>query len=128
MTMGTLINLGKNMSVGMKVALVPFLATVCLVGVALTGLLANNHLGNSLQRLGDERVPQIVNIGDLAQNLLSIQVDVNQSLAWEGAGYKAEVIEKLDKATLGKMKAFDARLGEMGASASGDPETRKVVE
>jgi methyl-accepting chemotaxis protein len=126
--MGTLINLGKNMSVGMKVALVPFLATVCLVGVALTGLLANNHLGNSLQRLGDERVPQIVNIGDLAQNLLSIQVDVNQSLAWEGAGYKAEVIEKLDKATLAKMKAFDVRLGEMGASASGDPETRKVVE
>jgi len=126
--MDFLFNWGNKMSVGMKVALVPVLAMLCLIGVALTGLFANNHLGGSLQKLGQERVPQIVNIGDLSQNLLSIQIDVNQSLAWEGAGYKAELIEKLDKSTLAKMKAFDARLADMVGQATTDAETRKAIE
>ncbi len=87
----------KNTSVGFKVALAPGVGVVCLVLVGLLGLYANQQLSKSLSVLGEERMPSMSQVNQLGQRLGALNTAVNQSLAWEGAGFKAERIATLDK-------------------------------
>lgn len=102
----------RNMSVAAKVALAPFFAIVFLVMVGALGLVANQRLGASLSALGETRVPLIVSDSSLSEQVTAIHATVNQSLAWEGAGYKAEKIEALDKAILNKLQAYQQKLAQ----------------
>jgi two-component system chemotaxis sensor kinase CheA len=61
------------------------------------GFLANERLSSSVITLGEDVVPSIVQDGVLSEQVTAIHALVNQSLAWEGAGYKAAKIEALDK-------------------------------
>ncbi|MCR5881731.1 diguanylate cyclase [Rhizobacter sp. J219] len=86
----------KGASFKLKVALAPLCAIACLVAVGFIGYAANNSLSSSLVGLGEVRVPRIIRAAELDQQLRSIHILVNQSLAWEGAGFKAVNIEELD--------------------------------
>ena len=60
--------------------------------------------------LGEERVPRIVSAASMSEQLASIHATVNQSLAWEGAGYKEARIEELDKRIQAALKAYGVQL------------------
>ena len=45
--------------------------------------------------LGQQRVPSIASVGELDRDLRTVNTQVTQSMAWEGAGYKAEKIAAL---------------------------------
>jgi methyl-accepting chemotaxis protein len=96
----------RNASVTVKVALAPGFAVVCLAMVGAIGFIANERLSGSLITLGEERVPRIVSAAAMSEQLASIHATVNQSLAWEGAGYKEAKIEELDKKILARLKAY----------------------
>jgi methyl-accepting chemotaxis protein len=100
----------RDVSIGLKVALAPLFAVVCLAGVGLAGLYANASLGTALDILGEERIPRIVKATELNQQLRGIHIMVNQSLAWEGAGFKAEKITELDKKIAGVLADYDKSL------------------
>lgn len=87
----------KNTSVGFKVAFAPALGVVFLMVVGAIGLYANHNLGRSLTVLSEERIPSMARVNSLGQRLSALNTAVNQSLAWEGAGFKAERIAELDK-------------------------------
>ena len=104
----------RNASVTVKVAMAPGLAIVCLAMVGLMGFLANERLSSSLISLGEERVPRIVAAAALSEELASIHASVNQSLAWEGAGYKEAKIEALDKKIIARLKAYGDKVKLLG--------------
>lgn len=100
----------RNTTVAMKMALAPAFAILCLVMVGLIGFIANERLSGSLINLGEQRVPRIVSNSELSEQITSIHALVNQSLAWEGAGYKADKIEALDKRIIGELAKYKASL------------------
>jgi methyl-accepting chemotaxis protein len=114
----------RNASVGVKVALAPLLAIVCLAGVGALGYVANDRLSTSLIELGEKRVPSIVQAAALDQQLRSIHILVNQSLAWEGAGFKAEKITELDK-KIGSLLADYAKALKSAAEQPGIGDAEK---
>lgn len=100
----------RNASFKQKVILAPLCAVVCMVAVSLIGYTANNSLSGSLLELGEVRVPKIIRAAELDQKLRSIHILVNQSLAWEGAGFKATKIQELDRSIAEQMAAYDGLL------------------
>jgi methyl-accepting chemotaxis protein len=110
----------SNAPVGVKVALAPALAIVCMLLVGGLGLFANQRLAHSLATLGETNVPQIATAGQLAQQIAAINGSVNQSLAWEGVGIKEDKIKALDQEILKRLDAYSKALGEaVAASAEG---------
>lgn len=92
--------------VGVKVSLAPIFTLCCLALVAALGYLANNRLGGSLITVGEQQVPRIIEASELSMKLVAIHGQVNQSLAWEGAGMKAELIAALDERISKSLKAY----------------------
>ena len=55
-------------------------------------------------------MPQIIQSEALAQRLTGIHAAVNQSLAWEGAGFKASKVEALDRQILASLDDYSLAL------------------
>lgn len=100
----------KNLSIAVKVSIAPTVAILGLLVVGAAGYLANNSLSESLREVGLTRVPQIIQSEALAQRLAGINAAVNQSLAWEGAGFKASKVEALDRQILASLDDYSLAL------------------
>lgn len=104
----------KDASISVKVALAPLCVTICLAIVGYVGWAANARLGSALTSLGETRVKNILAVNELDQRLQAIYAMVNQSVAWEGAGFKPEPIAELDKSIVTALAAYHKTL--VGAS------------
>jgi methyl-accepting chemotaxis protein len=100
----------RNVPVGIKVALAPAIAILCLAIVGAIGYGANKSLSGSIVDLGEARFPRVVSNLQLSERITGIHALVNQSLAWEGAGYKSAKIEKLDKQILSLLEQYKVDL------------------
>lgn len=105
-----MINRIRNASFKLKLVLAPLCAILCLVAVSLLGFVANSSLSGSLLGLGEVRIPEIILVAELDQELRSIHIMVNQSLAWEGAGFKAAKIAELDHGIAVRMAQYEQSL------------------
>ena len=109
-------------AVALKVALAPTIAILCMALVGGIGFVANERLSSSVITLGKDVVPSIVQDGVLSEQITAIHAMVNQSLAWEGAGYKAVKIEALDKRIVAQLvqykSAVEKRLAVAGLTES----------
>jgi methyl-accepting chemotaxis protein len=108
----------QNAQVSVKVAFAPTFAIFCLMVVGGIALMANDRLAHSLSLLGEDKVPRIAAAGQLTQEMAGLSASVNQSLAWEGAGFKAEKIEALDKAILARLGQYSKALEQAEADPS----------
>ena len=106
----------RNAQVSTKVALAPMLAVFCLLTVGAIALFANDRLAHSLLVLGQTQVPRIAAAGHLTQQMAGLNAIVNQSLAWEGAGFKADKIEALDRAILVRLTQYAQALEEAASA------------
>ena len=118
----------RNASIGVKIALAPTFTMLCLLAVGAIGWLANDRLSGSLIEIGQSRVPHIATAGTLAQKLSAIHALVNQSLAWEGAGFKADKIAALDKRVLEEVKQYAALLKTAADDATLAAESRRLLD
>jgi len=107
-----------DISVAVKVGLAPAFAVLCLVLLGAVALVSNARLTESLTEVGDVRVPRIAATGALSTELVGIHAGVNQSLAWEGAGFKADKIEAYDKLLTDRMAAYAKALEVAAADPS----------
>lgn len=117
----------RKASFRLKVVLAPLCAIACLICVSFIGYTANNSLSGSLIELGETRVPKIVRAAELDQQLRTIHILVNQSLAWEGAGFKAAHIEELDRNIVRQMVAYETLLGRALADLTLDAVEQKQL-
>ena len=99
-----------NAPLGIKVAFAPCFAVLCLFAVGLMGWMANAKMTSALTSVGQDRLPTVIKAAQLDAQLHKIQIQVNQSLAWEGAGYKTEKIAELDKKIVQHLDAYAQQL------------------
>jgi diguanylate cyclase (GGDEF)-like protein len=118
----------EGASFRLKVILAPLCAIACMVAVSFIGYAANNSLSGSLVGLGEVRVPRIIRAAELDQQLRSIHILVNQSLAWEGAGFKATHIDELDARIAGLMRDYQRALDETLVDSTLDEVERAQLE
>ena len=115
----------KNASIGLKVALAPAVGVLCLALVGAVGWYVSGKLGTTLSTLVEERLPRVIRINALEKEVNRLNALVNQSLAWEGAGFKADKIEALDKQIGVELKRVEGLLAALGTDASLDDVERE---
>jgi methyl-accepting chemotaxis protein len=118
----------KNLSVGAKVSFAPALGVACLALMGAIGWYANAQLRGALQSLTEDRMPRIAKIEALEQRLGELNASVNQSLAWEGAGFKAERIEALDKKIGADLTAYANDLNTLAGLPELDTKEKALVK
>jgi methyl-accepting chemotaxis protein len=87
----------RHASIRTKVALAPAFAILCLVIVAGMALWTNTRAVRTLGQIKNERMTALALAALLERKIAQVNASVNQSLVWEGAGVKAEIIAALDK-------------------------------
>jgi methyl-accepting chemotaxis protein len=112
----------SNASLGAKVTVAPIVAILCLMVAGGIGFFANDRLSKALSGLAEVSVPRVAQAGQLALRMSMINAAVNQSLAWEGAGFKSARIEALDKRIRGDLAGYAEALkaGVIDPEASED--------
>ena len=123
-----IVSLLRDRSIVFKVALAPTLAILCLAAVGAIGLFANSRLTASLTHVGEITVPSIVKVESLAASLIGIHAQVNQSLAWEGAGFKEDKIKKLDGEINAKLRDIATALDNVAADKSLSDDDRAMLD
>jgi methyl-accepting chemotaxis protein len=117
----------RDVPVNVKVAFAPVLGVLCLVLVGLIGGVANSKLNGSLTELTQTRMPQLAQVEGLGQRLAELNSAVNQSLAWEGAGFKAAKITALDQRIQKELARYDADLQAGQATQGLTPEQTELL-
>lgn len=105
----------KNASIGLKVSLAPVIGLLCLAFMGAVGWYANVSLGNTLSVLAEDRLPRVIRFNHLHIHLVGLNTLLSRSLAWEGAGYKADKIAALDKKVAGELDRVGRLLDELVA-------------
>jgi methyl-accepting chemotaxis protein len=106
----------KNASIGIKVALAPAFAIVCLLLVSVVGWTSSRSLTAELHSVGGDSLERVVNAQAYATQLTQLHQKVYQSLTWEAIGQRAERIKELDDKLLKDLVNF----GQSLQSASQD--------
>jgi len=86
----------KNLSIGFKVALAPSIAIACLCALSAVAWLANAELSRAINVVTQEILPHQNKLAELKLKAMALSSLINQSLAWEGAGFKEAQIKTLD--------------------------------
>lgn len=85
-----------DMPVGFKVALAPILVVICLVVASASAFLTNARTDNAVELIASEGLPNVVEVSQFSESTTKAWGLVMQSLAYEGAGFGAQAIEKVD--------------------------------
>jgi methyl-accepting chemotaxis protein len=118
----------RNAPIGAKVALAPALGVVCLAFIGALGMMANSALGGALADLSQQRLPHVMQVGVLEQKLANLNALANQSMAWEGAGFKADKIAELDKRIGVELADYAKQLGDFAAAPQLDTTEREHLK
>ncbi len=120
-------SLFNNLSVGIKVALAPVVAIACLLVLSTVAWLANDELSQSVNTLTHETIVQQEKVAQVKLSIVTLSRLVNQSLAWEGAGYKAEQIAQLDADILQRAKLLAADITALRSAPYLDEQDKKSM-
>ena len=122
-----MLNLIKKLPVGAKVGLAPVLCTVCLVAVGGLGLYASQKAVGAVTHVIENELPRLESVQEAERGLIQVNGLLNQSLAWEGAGYKEDVIAALDQKIVALLKQQGAALDAVAQSPALDAPAREIV-
>jgi methyl-accepting chemotaxis protein len=112
-----------KLPVSVKIALAPLLVMLCLLAVALQSYIGNSQTSTALEEISQTGLPRIAAAGNLKERAVQLNGMVMQSLAYEGAGLKADVIKALDTRIGEEFKALAATLQEQKKALGGkEPE------
>ncbi len=117
----------KSLSVGTKVALAPTVGVACLIVIGGLGLFANQQIAGSLTQLTGSDLPRLTRLQAAELGLANVNALLNQSLAWEGAGYKEDRIATLDKQVAAEIAKYGKTLAELAAAPDVDEPTRALL-
>jgi methyl-accepting chemotaxis protein len=89
-----------NLSLRLKLLLVPAFCLLCLTGTAALGLWGLSRHGQALTLVSEQRLPSYAFTAKLASDLRDLNGLVNQSLVFEALGYEATLIQAIDQRTV----------------------------
>ena len=117
----------KKMPVGAKVGLAPMLCTVFLLAVGGLGLYASQKAVSAVTQVIENELPRLESVQAAERGLIQVNSMLNQSLAWEGAEYKEDVIAALDSKILALLKQQGDALDAVAQSPALDEPAREIL-
>ena len=111
-------NMLGNAPIGVKVALAPTFAILCLVIVALVSWTGMRSLSKDLREVGAVGIERVVSAQVLATKLTALHQKMYQTLTWEAIGIRPENIKELDANIVKELDAFDKEIKTAAASPS----------
>jgi methyl-accepting chemotaxis protein len=100
----------RDLPVGIKVAVAPAIAVMSLLVLGTVAWLANSELNQTIKDITEKTLVRQEKTLSLKNDAIELSALINKSLAWEGAGYKAEQIQKLDTEITKKTNALSESL------------------
>ena len=98
--------------VSVKISLAPVLVMIFLLAVAVQSYIGNRQTSAAIEEISQVSLPKIAAAGSLKERVVQLNGMVMQSLAYEGAGLKPDVIVALDKSIVEEFKALNTMLQE----------------
>lgn len=117
----------ERLPIGGKVAVAPIFCGACLVVVGGLGLYANRQIASTLTSLTQSDLPRLDRLRDSELGLSKVNALLNQSLAWEGAGIRAEKIAQLDALVLEHLGKYGDTLASLSSDPALDAESRELL-
>jgi methyl-accepting chemotaxis protein len=111
-----------DLSITVKVAAAPVVVAICLLVAAGAAYLVNVRTGRAVELVANEGLPHVIQTTTLSERSTRAFALVMQSLAYEGAGMKAELIATIDKQIPEEFKAMHAEVQQMKARSAGEPD------
>ncbi|RTL41996.1 MAG: HAMP domain-containing protein [Burkholderiales bacterium] len=108
----------KNASIGIKVAMAPAIAILCLMLVTGIGWFSARSLTTDLREVAGAGVERVVSAQAFATQLTQLHQKLYQSMTWEAIGQRAERIKDLDNGLLAELTAFGKTLDGAGGDDS----------
>jgi len=106
-----------NLSLGWKFSLAPAVVALFLCIVTVAAALGSARTRDAVQGLAESNLPRMARAGTIAERVSHLNAMVNQSLAYEGVGLKAETIAALDKRVLAEFDELAGAFAELEAAA-----------
>ncbi|MFO1200529.1 MAG: methyl-accepting chemotaxis protein [Burkholderiaceae bacterium] len=103
-----------------KVALAPALVLACMLVVTASGLWTSAGSSRTLDALTQRNVPRLILAAEVRERLLATNALVMQSVAYAGAGMKADAISALDRRVGKELELTRERVGRLRAALAGD--------
>jgi methyl-accepting chemotaxis protein len=117
----------RRLPVSVKITLAPLLVMIFLLALALQSYIGNRQASAALEEISQTNLPKMAAAGSLKERAVQLNGMVMQSLAYEGAGLKPEIIAALDKRIGEEFKALGASLQEQ-KKAAGDQNPQTVAQ
>lgn len=114
----------KNLSIRTKVSIAPIVCILLMLIIGAAGIYSNSGLKSNFTQIGTEGIKSLSEVAAMRLKLSELNSSVNQSLAWEGAGFKEEVISTLDKRIVADLGKFAAEIKSASEAASTEDERR----
>ncbi len=115
-----------DISLKIKLALVPALCMTLLLGLCAIMLWGTSRLGDALQSLYAERLPRYGFAARFESDLRDLNGMINQSIAFEAMGYGADIIAEVDKAIEATGARLEQEIGQRAQAA--EPAERAQLE
>ncbi|MCW5611734.1 MAG: HAMP domain-containing protein [Rubrivivax sp.] len=120
-------NAVRNASVGLKVALAPSVAILCMIAVGALGMWNALKLSDSLVQLEQKSLASMTAVTELQRRLDGAYAMTNQSLAWTGAGFPEKRVDALDKELMTELTSLRKFVKDHVDQAAGDPGKQELL-
>jgi len=117
-----------NAPIGVKVALAPAFALLCLAILALSAWWSTRNLMQAFDQVSTVYVPRLQQAQELGSRFKDLQRLVMQSLSWEAAGQKADRVAELDKRIATLLREFDGHIKAAAAVADLAPQELEALQ
>ena len=114
----------NNLPIAIKVATAPVLVALCLLVSSGSAYLTNVRTASAVDLIASQGLPNVVDSSAFSERATQAYGLVMQSLAYEGAGMKADTIARIDAQIPKLFSAMHGDLKRMRDAASGRPEVQ----
>ncbi|WP_088280051.1 methyl-accepting chemotaxis protein [Ideonella sp. A 288] len=112
----------RDLSISTKVAAAPAVVVICMLVAAGSAYLTNLGTGRAVDLIVSQGLPNVVESTALSEQSTHAYSLIMQSLAYEGAGMKAELIADIDKKIPAEFKSMRATVQRIKEAGAGRPE------
>lgn len=117
-----------HLSIAKKVSLAPSLVALCMLVVALQGFLGLRQAAHTVEEMATNSIEGVARTTTVRDRLLGAHALVMQSFAYEGAGFKADVVATLDRRIAEDFRALSLAVDQMVASVPESDPRRRTTE
>ena len=114
----------NNLPIAIKVATAPVLVALCLLVSSGSAYLTNVRTASAVELIASQGLPNVVESSAFSERATQAYGLVMQSLAYEGAGMKADTIARIDAQIPKLFSAMHGDIKRMRDAASGRPEVQ----